>query len=195
MQTIGKMEDGRVVAVLSFLENDILAMIGTMIELQGLEKACAQPAAPAAKIRPIRPISPNASAAGIPAKAHPWRAAIAAEVEAKTTARSALREAATAGRGGATTKPCAWCGKPLGKNQGPLATTHTGECQKLYRRKQAREAWRVNHKVKNPHKNLKEPSTETVNPSSPFLTDEQRKEVMARREKLIAESAQRHAHD
>ena len=34
-----------------------------------------------------------------------------------------------------------------------------------------------------------------LNPSSPFLTDEQRKEMMARREKLIAASAQKHAED
>lgn len=91
-----------------------------------------------------------------------------------------------------TSRPCAWCRKPLPANSNLNRKTHVGKCTELYRRKQGRESWRKRHGCKNPRQNLIEPPKQTINPADPNLTDEQR---LAARLEIIKRSAQAHAND
>ena len=218
MQTIGKMDDGRVLAALSQQEYGVLMAVETMIEVRQIAGATIPPAAgpgvhgpngdmvpsdakalspsrnlcrqsrvsppPAAKIRLIRPISPNASAAGIPAKAHPWRAAIAAEVAGASTKRAQPNRE----------KICVICGN----NFHDASNTNTRKvCKKQACKIALEKRQKEMYQAKRGKTTARSTAVTTMppNPSSPFLTDEQRKEMMARREKLIAESARRHAED
>ena len=225
MQTIGKMDDGRVLAALSQQEYGVLMAVDTMIEVRQIVRATIPPAAgpgvhgpdisggpngdmvpsdakapnpsrnlcrqsrvsppPAAKIRLIRPISPNASAAGIPAKAHPWRAAMAAEV-----AMAASRKRAQPNR----EKICVICGD----NFHDASNTNTRKvCKKQVCKIGLAKRQKEMYQAKRGKTTARSAAVTTMppNPSDPFLTDEQRKEMMARREKLIAASAQKHAED
>lgn len=198
MQTIGKMDDGRVLALLTqaecrAMEAVQMAAAGILEEMSNVMNPATVAASPGT---PVTSDAEIQSALRIPGKEGTPAEPIALGATQIRPISPKRRRASTA-----TIKPvaikksrlCVWCEKPLGKGYGPLAKTHTGECKKKYLAKKARDAWREKHHVKNPRRDLEKPSAQTINPADPFLTDEQRNEMMARREKLIAESARRHA--
>jgi len=181
MQTIGKMEDGRMIVVVTDGEAGILELVRKMIDARFADVVIAATASPtllpAAKL--LKP--------------------------AKIAARSAPPTKAKAKK---QKRLCAWCGKPMPANASPLAKTHKGECNKLYIRKTQRESWRKKHGVKKPRLNLEEPApcfaqgatqgtarALSVNPADPLLTDAEREAAKAARLKVIAASAQKHADD
>ena len=171
MQTIGKMENGRILTALTAAEYKVLTVIET--ELMVLDPVAAHSAPPttatgkATKIRPIRPKSRTASAKP------------------------------------ETGKPiCKNCGKPITRKKGQIGMTPqccTAACLAEFNRTYAREHWRAKHgkttACPDSPRGRDAATTMPPNPADPFLTNEQRKEIMARRLKLIAESAQRHADD
>ncbi|MFA7256933.1 MAG: hypothetical protein WC047_05105 [Kiritimatiellales bacterium] len=101
------------------------------------------------------------------------------------------------GPAGKVIRPCVICTKPLPKNAHPLMKCHKGECLKLYKRKQAREWFRAKHGVKNFRKleDFKKTVSSDVNPASPFLSDEQRAELHAKRTAILKAAVDKHKYD
>lgn len=181
MQTIGTLNDGRRLAILTSLEFDILELIDQRTEVRKLSQA------PSPATEPVALHKTNQKTDG---RRHPWRAAIAAEVAGRKI--HAVTGAATEAG-----KPiCRTCGKPITRKKGQNGMTPkccSAACLKEFKRIYARDNWRKRHGKTTARSAAV--TTMPPNPSDPFLTDEQRKEMMARREKLIAASAQKHAED
>jgi hypothetical protein len=167
MQTIGKTEDGRILAALTALEYNILATIGQMFAVRDIELSLTDSAV-AAPVTPVKKVV-SGSAAGTPA---------ATELKSTSNRR----------------RKCEICCKVFYDNS---KTNRRKICDKAECAKELKRRQNLAYKQRNDNrKKLQTQAVSTTpNPADPFLTDEQRKEVMARREKLIAESARRHAED
>ena len=189
MQTIGKMEDGRVLATLTqaecrAMEAVQMAAAGILEEMSNIMNPAPELAAatPAKAGQPTSDAEIQSALRILGKEGTPARPKII-----KITARSA---AATPEKG----KPiCKNCKQPFKRTKTSRQQFCSDKCRKEYGRIYAREHWRAKHGKK--HVERKASSVERPNPSDPFLTDDQRAEMMARREKLIAESARRHAGD
>ena len=189
MQTIGMMNDGRRLAILTTLEYDILELIDQRTEVRQLSQAPIPATEPVALQKNARG-GRAATTAAIPDKAkrqkttHPWRAAMAAEVAIAAAKRAKPdRE-----------KICVICGD----NFHDASNTNSRKvCKKISCKITLKKRYMKNFRLTHGKTTARSAAATTMppNPSDPFLTDEQRKEMMARREKLIAASAQKHAED
>lgn len=177
MQTIGKTEDGRMIVVVTEGEAGILELVRKMIDARFADVALALPAT---EIGQIRRITEKAGKKLIPPakkRSAPLRGAATGPVKAKV----------------ATGQPiCRQCKKPFKRSLDSRQTCCSKECLMAFKRIYARDLYRKKYGMP-----LDAPvrNTSPINPADPMLSDEQRKELMARREKLIAASAQRHAED
>jgi|GEM_PF-6257680 len=202
MQTIGKMDDGRVLAALSQQEYGVLMAVETMIEVRMI--SCATISAPAASVA-LLPAKTRRKKSR--ARQHPWRNAIAAEVRAKKQ-KAARQPAAAPKLKSERRKFCEIC---AAKFTDDSRTNTRKTCNKASCHAALAERYKFNRKASAYHRaqrgakkveaassrllGTRQDAASTTNPSDPLLTDEQRKDLMARREKLIAASAQRHAED